>query len=64
MFLFSPKDLIKALIAVIIVGLIGMEREIHSKVAGLRTITLITIGGTRFTILSGKFWGPCYFPSC
>jgi putative Mg2+ transporter-C (MgtC) family protein len=35
-----------------------MEREIHSKAAGLRTITLITVGATLFTILSVKFGDP------
>jgi putative Mg2+ transporter-C (MgtC) family protein len=55
MFVFTPEDLIKVLIAVVIGGIIGMEREIHSKAAGLRTITLITIGATLFTIVSTKF---------
>jgi putative Mg2+ transporter-C (MgtC) family protein len=55
MLVFTPEDLVKVLIAVVIGGIIGMEREIHSKAAGLRTITLITIGATMFTILSGKF---------
>jgi len=43
--------LIKVLVAFAIGGIIGMEREMHSKAAGLRTIILITIGATRFTIL-------------
>jgi len=55
MFVVTPEDLVKVLIAVVIGGIIGMEREMHSKAAGLRTITLITIGATMFTILSGKF---------
>jgi putative Mg2+ transporter-C (MgtC) family protein len=58
MFVFSPEDLIKVLIAVVIGGIIGLEREMHSKAAGLRTITLITIGATMFTILSEKFGDP------
>jgi len=58
MFVFTPEDLIKVLIAVIIGGIIGFEREIHSKAAGLRTITLITIGATMFTIISEKFGDP------
>jgi putative Mg2+ transporter-C (MgtC) family protein len=36
-------------------GIIGFERELHSKAAGLRTITLITLGAALFTVLSGKF---------
>lgn len=55
MFIFSPEDLIKILIAVLIGGIIGFERELHSKAAGLRTITLITVGAAMFTILSSKF---------
>ena len=58
MFVVTPEDLVKVLIAVVIGGIIGMEREMHSKAAGLRTITLITIGATMFTILSGKFGDP------
>ena len=58
MFVFTPEDLIKVLIAVVIGGIIGFEREIHSKAAGLRTITLITVGATLFTILSVKFGDP------
>jgi len=58
MFVFTPEDLIKVLIAVVIGGIIGMEREIHSKAAELRTITLITVGATLFTILSEKFGDP------
>ena len=58
MFVFTPEDLVKVLIAVVIGGIIGMEREMHSKAAGLRTITLITVGATMFTILSGKFGDP------
>ncbi len=53
--IFVPEDLIKILIAILIGGIIGLEREIHSKAAGLRTITLITIGATLFTILSARF---------
>ncbi len=55
MFVFTPEDLIKVLIAVVIGGIIGFEREIHSKAAGLRTITLITVGATLFTVISVKF---------
>jgi putative Mg2+ transporter-C (MgtC) family protein len=51
----SQEDLIKLLLAVVIGGLIGLEREMHAKAAGLRTITLITIGATLFTMLSLEF---------
>lgn len=55
MFVFTPEDLVKILVAVLIGGVIGFERELHSKAAGLRTITLITVGAAMFTILSFKF---------
>jgi putative Mg2+ transporter-C (MgtC) family protein len=58
MLIFTPEDLIKILIAVLIGGMIGFERELHSKAAGLRTITLITVGAAMFTILSFKFADP------
>ncbi|MGB8214310.1 MAG: MgtC/SapB family protein [Anaerolineales bacterium] len=55
MFVFVPQDLVKILVAILIGGMIGLERELHSKAAGLRTITLITVGATMFTILSYRF---------
>ena len=58
MFIFSAEDLIKLLIAVLVGGIIGFERELHSKSAGLRTITLISVGATMFTILSEKASDP------
>ncbi|HTX91576.1 MAG TPA: MgtC/SapB family protein [Anaerolineales bacterium] len=58
MFIFTMEDLVKILIAVLIGGVIGFEREMHSKAAGLRTITLITVGAAMFTILSSKFTDP------
>jgi len=51
----TPEDLLKLLLAVAIGGLIGLEREMHAKAAGLRTITLITVGATLFTMLSLRF---------
>jgi putative Mg2+ transporter-C (MgtC) family protein len=55
---FVLEDLIKVVLALILGGIIGTERETHSKDAGFRTITLITIGATIFTILSGRFGDP------
>ncbi|MEI6290157.1 MAG: MgtC/SapB family protein [Chloroflexota bacterium] len=49
------EDIIKLVFALGIGGLIGMEREMHAKAAGLRTITLITVGATLFTMLSLDF---------
>jgi putative Mg2+ transporter-C (MgtC) family protein len=42
----------KLILAVIIGGSIGAEREYRSKSAGFRTLTLICLGATLFTILS------------
>jgi len=43
-------------LAVIVGGLLGAEREYRSKSAGFRTLTIICLGATIFTILS-KFIG-------
>ena len=42
----------KLVLAVIVGGAIGAEREYRSKSAGFRTLTLICLGATIFTILS------------
>jgi putative Mg2+ transporter-C (MgtC) family protein len=47
-------DLIKLLISCFTGAVIGFEREYRSKSVGLRTIILITIGSTLFTIISIK----------
>ena len=47
-----PEVALKLLTAVLVGGLIGIEREYSSKAAGFRSITLICIGSTLFTILS------------
>lgn len=51
----DTNDLIKLLAALLVGGIIGFEREMHAKAAGLRTITLITVGSTLFTMLSFHF---------
>jgi putative Mg2+ transporter-C (MgtC) family protein len=43
---------IKLLISVLIGGIIGAEREYHNKTAGLRTLMLICLGSTLFTLFS------------
>jgi len=45
-------NLVKLGMAVLVGGLIGAEREYQDKAAGFRTIILITVGSTLFTILS------------
>ncbi len=44
--------LAKLILSVLIGGVIGIEREIRSKSAGFRTIILICLGATLFTIFS------------
>ena len=51
----TSDDLLKLVLAIVIGGSIGLEREIHNKSAGFRTISLITIGATLFTLVSSKF---------
>ncbi|RDB07688.1 MgtC/SapB family protein [Runella aurantiaca] len=55
-FLFT-EDIIRLLIAAGLGALIGLEREYHSKSAGLRTMMLIAIGSTLFTVISTKLGG-------
>ena len=49
---FSQSDLIKILLSLVVGGIIGIEREFRNKSAGFRTIILITMGSTLFTMLS------------
>lgn len=44
--------IIKLSIAALIGGIIGAEREYHNKSAGLRTLMLICLGSTLFTMFS------------
>jgi putative Mg2+ transporter-C (MgtC) family protein len=46
------ENLIKLGMSVLVGGLIGAEREYQDKAAGFRTIILITVGSTLFTIFS------------
>jgi putative Mg2+ transporter-C (MgtC) family protein len=49
---FTQEIIWRLLLAVIIGGVIGAEREYRSKSAGFRTLTLICLGAALFTILS------------
>lgn len=53
----EQSDVTKLLLALLIGGLIGAEREYHDKVAGLRTLIFICVGATLFTIFSIKLGG-------
>jgi putative Mg2+ transporter-C (MgtC) family protein len=56
---FDNLDFYKFLLAILIGGAIGIEREFRSKSAGFRTIILITIGSTLFSMLSLKIVPNC-----
>lgn len=43
---------IKLLISILVGGIIGAEREYHNRTAGLRTMMLICLGSTLFTLFS------------
>ena len=46
------ENLIKLGMAVLVGGVVGAEREFQDKAAGFRTIILITLGSTLFTMFS------------
>ena len=50
-------DIAKLLLSILVGGIIGLEREYRSKSAGFRTIILICIGSTLFTIFSIQLGG-------
>src|SRR5271154_5080290 len=54
----TEVDLLKLFISLIIGSVIGAEREYRSKSAGFRTIILITLGSTLFTIFSIQIGSP------
>jgi putative Mg2+ transporter-C (MgtC) family protein len=51
-FTVGTPDLVSMLVALLCGGIIGFEREYRNKSAGFRTIILITLGSTIFTIVS------------
>lgn len=51
-------DLIKLLVALVLGGIVGAERERHKKAVGLRTLILISVGSALFTIISTHMVGP------
>jgi len=54
----TQSEVNKFLTATLLCGLIGIEREFRSKQAGLKTMIMIGLGATLFTILSVKIgWG-------
>ena len=49
---------LRIVLAVVLGGIIGLERELGDKPAGLRTIILICVGACMFTIVSQIVGGP------
>ncbi|HEY6809140.1 MAG TPA: MgtC/SapB family protein [Gemmatimonadales bacterium] len=54
---FHLQLLVQLLLAILLGGAIGLERELSGKPAGLRTNILICVGATLFTVLSLKLSG-------
>ena len=54
---FVYNDLLKIGLAVLCGSIIGFEREYKNKSAGLRTMVLICLGATVFTMVSQKIGG-------
>jgi len=55
---FLPEDILKIGLAILIGGIIGLEREYRDKAAGFRTIIFICLGSTMITMVSIKLGGP------
>ncbi|GAB3987745.1 MgtC/SapB family protein [Spirosoma daeguense] len=51
---FASEDIIRLCVALVLGGLIGAEREYHGKAAGFRTMIMICVGSSLFTIISGR----------
>ena len=56
-------DVFKIAVSILLGSVIGLEREVSDKAAGLRTNVLICVGAALFTVLSGKFTGPTSDPA-
>ena len=55
--ILPPEEILKLLMAVLVGGLIGAEREFRDKAAGFRTIIFICVGASLFTMFSSKLAG-------
>ncbi|PIP24327.1 MAG: magnesium transporter MgtC [Candidatus Nealsonbacteria bacterium CG02_land_8_20_14_3_00_37_10] len=53
----SFQIVIQLFLAVLLGGLIGLEREYKRKEAGLQTFSLVTLGSCLFTLVSSQFVG-------
>lgn len=57
MFEFELASLGKLLVSILLGGLIGLERQIHGRPAGLRTHILVCMGATLVMIVGESFTG-------
>ena len=55
--IFAPEDLLKIILAVLVGGAIGIEREFRDKAAGFRTLIFICLGAALFTMFSVNLAG-------
>ena len=55
--MYFEEEIIKVLLALVAGACLGFEREFHDKPAGFRTLALICIGSTVFTIMSLDYFG-------
>jgi putative Mg2+ transporter-C (MgtC) family protein len=55
---FWELNAIKFVVAVLVGAIVGVERELRGKPAGVRTMILIALGSTLFTIFSMAMGGP------
>lgn len=46
------EEVVKLLLALLVGGLVGIERDVRDKAAGFRTLIFICVGSTLFTIFS------------
>jgi putative Mg2+ transporter-C (MgtC) family protein len=53
----------RLLIAALLAGAVGLEREVHFKAAGFRTHMLVGVGAALFTVLSRTAFGPTTDPA-
>lgn len=54
----EASTILKVVVSCLAGALLGLEREFHHKAAGMRTLTLICVGSTLFTILSVEIGFP------
>ncbi|MBO0951782.1 MgtC/SapB family protein [Fibrella forsythiae] len=52
--IIHQEDILRLVLALLLGGLIGAEREYRSKAAGFRTTIMISVGATLFTMVSRR----------